>query len=79
MSWQERLVTTDTAKELYNRIEPILKERTEKGDESLYATFLYLEQEEQQKELLNLIKSRKNITDDEIAIKILEISLKNYD
>ena len=83
MSWQERLIKTETAKELYNILEPILKKRTADNIPSLYGIFLDLETDEQKKELLELVKNNKNLSDNDIMIKTLEIDFRdnppNYD
>ena len=51
MSWQDRLVQTDTEKELYNLLEPIFRERTKNGTDCLMGVFDDLRKEEDQKDI----------------------------
>jgi hypothetical protein len=57
MTWQDELVKTKTEKELYNLLEPIFRERTEKGTSCLMGVFMDLRDEKDQKEFINKIKN----------------------
>lgn len=57
MSWKENLVQTETEKELYRLLEPIFRERTEKGTDCLMGAFMDLREEKHQKEFIEKIKN----------------------
>lgn len=57
MSWQDELVQTEVEKELYNLLEPIFRERTEKGTDCLYGAFLDLREEADQRKFIDMVKN----------------------
>lgn len=61
MSWQEELVQTETEKELYELLEPIFRERTQKGTDCLFGAFLELRNEADQLKFIDMVK--KGLTD----------------
>ena len=57
MSWQDELVKTETEQKLYNLLEPIFRERTEKGTDCLMSAFMDLREESDQKKFIDMVEN----------------------
>ena len=75
MSWQNELIKTKLEKELYNLLEPIFRERTLMGDESLFCILNDLRTPQQQ-ELIELIKNN-TLTPSQITLKAFDIDFRD--
>lgn len=76
MSWQNELIKTKLEKELYNLLEPIFRERTLMGDESLFCILNDLRTPQQQQELIELIKNN-TLTPSQITLKAFDIDFRD--
>lgn len=76
MSWQEKLVNTETEQLLYELLEPLFRERTLRGDESLFCILNDLREQHQQKELIEIIKNN-TLTPSQIVLRALDIDIRD--